>query len=44
MNLTIHAVIVEDDPMVAQINQQYLRQMGQFEVDGVFSNGQEAME
>lgn len=44
MNLMIHAIIVEDDPMVAQINQQYLRQMGQFEIDGVFSNGQEALE
>ena len=44
MNPTIHAIIVEDDPMVAQINQQYLQQMGQFEIDGVFGNGQEALE
>ena len=42
--MTIHAIIVEDDPMVAQINQQYLRQMGQFEVDGLFTNGLEALE
>lgn len=44
MSVTIRAVIVEDDPMVAQINQQYLRRMGQFEIDGVFSNGQDALE
>lgn len=44
MNVTIHAIIVEDDPMVAQINQQYLRRMGEFEIDGIFSNGQDALE
>ena len=44
MNFIIHAIIVEDDPMVAQINQQYLRQIGQFAIDGVFTNGQEALE
>ena len=44
MNFIIHAIIVEDDPMVAQINQQYLRQIGQFEIDGIFTNGQEALE
>lgn len=44
MSLTIHTVIVEDDPMVAQINQQYLQRMGQFQIDGVFTNGQEALE
>lgn len=44
MNVTIHAIIVEDDPMVAQINQQYLRRMGNFEIDGIFSNGQDTLE
>ena len=42
--MTIHAIIVEDDPMVAQINQQYLRRMGNFEIDGIFSNGQDTLE
>ena len=28
----IRTVIVEDDPMVAQINGQYLRQLGDFRV------------
>ncbi len=32
-------VIVEDDPMVAQINQQYIEHFGEFTVDGVFTNG-----
>lgn len=39
----IHAIIVEDDPMVAQINQQYLQCAGDFVVDGVFQNGGEAL-
>ena len=40
----IRAIIVEDDPMVAQINGQYLRQMGDFRIEGMFSNGLEALE
>lgn len=39
----IRTIIVEDDPMVAQINGQYLRQMGGFQIDGVFSNGRDAL-
>lgn len=39
----IRTIIVEDDPMVAQINGQYLRQMGGFQIDGVFSNGPDAL-
>lgn len=38
----IHTVIVEDDPMVSQINQQYLQQFSDFKVDGVFRNGRDA--
>lgn len=40
----IRTVIVEDDPMVAQINRQYLRQLGDFRVEAVFSSGREALE
>ncbi|QAT50548.1 response regulator [Caproiciproducens sp. NJN-50] len=40
----IHAAIVEDDPMVAQINRQYLQQFGDFKIDGVFGNGRDAWE
>ncbi len=39
----IHTVIVEDDPMVAQINQQYLLQLGDFHIDAVFTNGRDAL-
>ena len=39
----IHVIVVEDDPMVAQLNAQYLRQLPQVQVDGVFSNGREAL-
>lgn len=39
----IHVIVVEDDPMVAQLNAQYLRQLPQLQVDGVFSNGREAL-
>jgi len=40
----IHTIIVEDDPMVAQINRQYLQQMGELRVDAVLSNGRDAWE
>lgn len=40
----IHVIIVEDDPMVAQLNAQYLRQLPALQVDAVFSNGKEALE
>ena len=40
----IRTVIVEDDPMVAQIIGQYLRQLGDFRVEAVFSSGREALE
>ena len=39
----IHVIVVEDDTMVAQLNAQYLRQLPQLQVDGVFSNGREAL-
>lgn len=40
----IHTIIVEDDPMVAQINRQYLLQLGDFQVDAVFANGRDALD
>ncbi len=40
----IHTIIVEDDPMVAQINQQYLLCFNNFVVDGIFANGQAALD
>lgn len=39
----IRVIIVEDDPMVAQLNAQYLRQLPGIQVDGVFSNGRDAL-
>lgn len=40
----IHAIIVEDDSMVAQINKEYLLRFSDFQVDHVFSNGRDALE
>ena len=41
----ISAIIVEDDPMVALLNQQYLlKSTHQIEIIGVFSNGGEALD
>ena len=40
----IHTILVEDDPMVAQINEQYLERFGEFSVDAVFANGQAALD
>lgn len=40
----IHAAIVEDDPMVAQINRRYLQQFSDFKIDGIFDNGRDALE
>lgn len=40
----IRAIIVEDDQMVAHINQQYLEKIGGIRVDGIFLNGKDALE
>ena len=40
----IRIIVVEDDPLVAQLNAGYLGRMEGFEVTGIFSNGQEALE
>lgn len=37
-------IIVEDDPMVASINQQYLERNSNLKITGQFRNGQEALE
>ena len=42
--MMIHTAIVEDDPMVAQINRQYLQRMGDFHIGGIFTNGKDALE
>lgn len=39
----IRVIIVEDDPMVAQLNAQYLGQLPQLTVEKVFSNGRDAL-
>lgn len=39
----IRVIIVEDDPMVAQLNAQYLEQLPQLKIEAVFSNGREAL-
>ena len=44
MRPIVHTAIIEDDPMVAQINRQYLQQFSGFEVDGIFDNGRDASE
>ena len=38
-----HTIIIEDDPMVASINQQYLKANPAFILDGTFSNGRDAL-
>lgn len=40
----IRVIVVEDDPMVAQLNAQYLSQLPQLKVEGVFSNGRDALD
>ncbi len=39
----IRVLIVEDDPMVAQINSDYIRQVPYFHVAGIVQNGKEAI-
>ena len=39
----IRIIVVEDDPMVAQLNAAYLSRLEGFRVTGIFSNGQEAL-
>ena len=39
----IRIIVVEDDPMVAQLNAAYLGGLEGCQVRGVFSNGQEAL-
>ena len=40
----IEAIIVEDDPMVAQINKKYMESFQQIKIRAVFRNGAEALE
>ena len=40
----IRVIIVEDDPMVARLNAQYLGQLPGVQVDGVFANGKDALQ
>ena len=40
----IRIIVVEDDPMVAQLNAAYLDRTEGFRVCGIFTNGQEALE
>ena len=39
----IKAIIVEDDPMVAEINRRYLSEFQDIEVAGIFRNGRDAL-
>jgi CitB family two-component system response regulator MalR/two-component system response regulator DctR len=39
----IKAIIVEDDPMVAQINKHYLSEFKDIKVIGIFANGRDAL-
>ena len=38
-----HVIIIEDDPMVASINKQYVEVTPEFRVDRIFKNGSEAL-
>lgn len=40
----IRTIIIEDDPMVAQVNCQYLQPLGDFQIDGIFNSGAAAQE
>ena len=40
----IHVLIVEDDPMVAELNKSYLNRIEGFKLAGVVANGQEALD
>lgn len=40
----IHTIIVEDNSVVAQVNKEYLLRFSDFQVDGIFSNGRDALE
>lgn len=40
----IRIIVVEDDPMVAQLNAAYLDRLEGFSVRGIFPNGQQALE
>lgn len=40
----IHVLIVEDDPMVAELNKSYLNRIKGFKLAGIVTNGQEALE
>ncbi len=39
----IRVIIVEDDPMVAQLNAQYLSQLPQLKIEKIFANGRDAL-
>lgn len=36
-------IIIEDDPMVASINKQYVQRNSQLELAGIFSNGADGL-
>ena len=38
-----HVIIIEDDPMVASINKQYIEVSSNFRVEHLFKNGAEAL-
>ena len=38
-----HVIIIEDDPMVASINKQYVEVTPEFRVDRIFKNGSAAV-
>ena len=40
----MNVIIVEDDPLVAQLNSQYLSRLEGVELQGIFSNGADALE
>ena len=39
----IRVIVVEDDPMISQLNVQYLSQFPELRVEAVFSNGRDAL-
>ena len=41
---TIHVLLIEDDPMVQQVNKQFIERVNHFQVIDIASNGLEGLE
>jgi two-component system, CitB family, response regulator MalR len=41
--MMIRVLIVEDDPMVADLNRKFIERVSEFTIEGIASNGEEAL-